>query len=259
MCPRGHCRAQFWGIVAPTMGRHSDAELPVWEEDLVGPSRARDILSSIGWLSRQPEAFQEEIFRRSVPVRYAAGEIIYRLGDPLGGIYGCVSGAVIASIAPGRSIPHILHVLTPGGWTGEACFLSREPRRIELRAALDTQAVYLPLDAMDQMAARDPQLLRNFVQMLMMNLDIVIRSTYDLQDPDEQRRIARALRRVMTLENMPIPLAQAALGILANTSRKTVNAALQRFEKSGWVKRGYRSITITNMKRLTQYAESASD
>jgi CRP/FNR family cyclic AMP-dependent transcriptional regulator len=241
------------------MGRHSDAELPVWEEDLVGPSRARDILSSIGWLSRQPEAFQEEVFRRSVPVRYAAGEIIYRLGDPLGGIYGCVSGAVIASIAPGRSVPHIFHVLTPGGWTGEACFLSREPRRIELRAALDTQAVYLPLDAMDQMAARDPQLLRNFVQMLMMNLDIVIRSAYDLQDPDEQRRIARALRRVMALENTPIPLAQAALGILANTSRKTVNAALQRFEKSGWVKRGYRSITITNMKRLTQFAESGSD
>jgi CRP-like cAMP-binding protein len=127
-----------------------------------------------------------------------------------------------------------------------------------LRAALDTNAVYLPLEAMDQMAARDPLALRYFVQVMIINLDIVMRASYDLQDPDENRRIARALRRVMTLENTPIPLAQAALGILANTSRKTVNAALQRFEKSGWVKRGYRSITITNMKRLTQYAESAS-
>ena len=250
------------------MGRNAIVQLPAalpcadllaWEEDLVGPSRARDILSSIGWLSRQPEAFQDEVFRRSVPVRYAAGDVIYRQGDPLGGIYGVVSGAVIARVAPGKSIPHILHMLTPGGWTGEGPFLSREPRRLELQAALDTNAVYLPLEAMDQMAARDPQALRNFVQIVMVNLDVVLRASYDLQDPDEHRRIARALRRVMTLENTPIPLAQAALGILANASRKTVNAALQRFEKSGWVKRGYRSITITNMKRLANFAESGYD
>jgi CRP-like cAMP-binding protein len=246
-------------MVAATMGRNASAELPVWEEDLVGPSRARDILSSIGWLSRQPEAFQEEVFRRLVPVRYAAGDIIYRLGDPLGGIYGFVSGAVIASSAPGKSVPKIIHILAPGGWTGEGPFLSREPRRLELRAVLDTNVAYLPLEAMDQMAARDPLALRYFVQIMIINLDIVLRASYDLQDPDENRRIARALRRIMALENTPIPLAQAALGILANTSRKTVNAALQRFEKSGWVKRGYRSITITNMKRLVQYAESGSD
>ncbi len=145
----GQCRAQFSGIVAAMMGRTATtkeltaltcAVLSVdGEEDLVGPSRARDVLSSIGWLSRQPEAFQEEVFRRSVPVRYAAGDVIYRLGDPLGGIYGVVSGAVIASMAPPRAVPHIIHVLTPGGWTGEGPFLSREPRRIELRAALDTQ------------------------------------------------------------------------------------------------------------------------
>lgn len=240
------------------MGRNANEELPAWEEDLVSPSRARDILSSVGWLSRQPETFQEEVFRRSVPVRFAAGNVIYRQDDPVGGIYGFVSGAVIAKMAPPHGPPQILHVLTPGGWTGEACFLSREPRRIELQAALETQAIYLPLDAMDQMA-RDPQAIRYFAQILIMNLDLVMRAFYDLQDPDENRRIARALRRIMSLENTPIPLAQAALGILSNASRKTVNAALQRFEKSGWVKRGYRSITITNMKRLTLFAESGSD
>jgi len=236
------------------------AGLPVdLEEDLIGPSRSRDVLSSVGWLSRQPEAFREEVFRRCVPVRFAADEIIYRIGDPVGGIYGFASGAAIASMAPLRAAPRIIHVLTPGGWTGEGPFLSREPRRLELRAALDTKAVYLPLEAMDHMAARDPLLLRNFVQILIMNLDILMRASYDLQDSDEHRRIARALRRIMTLENTPIPLAQAALGMLSNTSRKTVNAALQRFEKSGWVRRGYRSITITHMKRLTQFAESAPD
>jgi hypothetical protein len=47
--------------------------------------------------------------------------------------------------------------------------------------------------------------------------------------------------------------------MLSNASRKTVNAALQRFEKSGWVKRGYRSVTITHMKRLTRFAEGTPE
>ena len=252
------------------MGRHSRrkikradpglADLPIdREENLVGPSRARDILSGIGWLSRQPAAFQDEVFKHSVPVQYAVGEVVYRLGDKPGGIYGIVSGALIASMAPLGAVPHILHVMTPGSWIGEGPYFARDARRIDLRAALDTRAVYLPLDAMDHMTARDPLVLRNFVQILIINIDIVMRASYDLQDPDEHRRIARALRRIMTLENTPIPLAQSALGMLANASRKTVNAALQRFEKAGWVKCGYRAITITNMKRLTQYAESDAE
>ena len=72
---------------------------------MVGPSRAREILSSIGWLSLQPEEFQEEVYSRAVPVKYRAGEVIYRLGDPLGGIYGFVSGAVVVSVAPPNALP----------------------------------------------------------------------------------------------------------------------------------------------------------
>jgi CRP/FNR family cyclic AMP-dependent transcriptional regulator len=251
--PEGQCQAEFSGIVAPAMGR----DMP--EEDLIGASRARDVLSQLGWLARQPAGFREEVLQRAVPAKFGAGDVVYRLGDPIGGIYGVVSGALVASVAPPRALPQILHVLTPGDWTGEGSFLSREPRRIELRSVLDTQVAYLPLDAMDQMAARDPSAMRNFVQILMMNLDIVLHAFHDLQDPDEHRRVARALRRIAAVEHAPIPLAQAALGLLANVSRKTVNAALQRFAKAGWIRKAYRSVTITDMQGLTGFAENTAD
>ena len=228
-------------------------------DEVVGPSRARDILSTIGWLSLQPAEFQAEIFRRSVPVKYSAGNVIYRMGGPLGGIYGIVSGAVVVSAAPRNAVPHPLHMLTTGAWIGEGCFLSREPRRVGLQAAIDTSAIYLPIDCMDQMAGSDPLATRRFTQILLMNLDIVIRAFHDLQDPDEHRRIARSLRRVAPMENTPIPIAQSALGMLANTSRKTVNAALQRFAKAGWAKTGYRSVTVTNLKGLDRFAEGEID
>jgi hypothetical protein len=93
---------------------------------MVGPLRAREILSSIGWLSLQPEEFQAEVFKRAVPIKFRAGDVSYRLGDP------------------------------PGGWSGEGSFLSRQPRRLGLTAAIDTTGIYLPLELMDQMAGRDP-------------------------------------------------------------------------------------------------------
>lgn len=224
---------------------------------LIGPSRALDTLSSSGWLSLQPPEFQAEVFRRAVPKRFAAGEAIYCKGDPVGGVYGIVSGAVIVLAAPPAATPQLLHVITPGGWIGEGPFLSREPRRVGLQAALDTEAIYLPLDCMDQMAQRDPSVTRRFTHMLLLNVDIVIRAFYDLQNPSEQHRIALALRRVAAVENVPIPLSQAALGILANASRKTVNAVLQRFAREGWVKTGYRSITVLDLAGLRAYAEGA--
>jgi CRP-like cAMP-binding protein len=229
------------------------------EIDLIGPSKARDLLTGIGWLSQQPEEFQDQVFRHAVSVKYRAGEVIYRLGDPVGGIYGFVSGGVIASVAPPQATPQLMHVLTPGSWTGEGPFLSRQPRRLALQAAIDTAAIYLPLEQMDQMAGRDPMATRRFTQILMMNLDLALKAFYDLQDPDEHRRIARALRRVAALEQVPIPLAQAALGMLSNTSRKTVNAALKRFAEKGWVRTAYRSIIVNDLKALTRFAESGRD
>jgi CRP-like cAMP-binding protein len=226
------------------------------EDLLIASAKAREVLGGSGWLSLQPEEFRDEVLRRALPVKYGAGDVIYRIGDPLGGIYGVVSGAVIANVAPPKATPLLVHVLTPGGWTGEGPYLSRQPRRLELRAAMDTSAVYLPLEMMDQMTERNPAAARCFTQIVMMNLDVVLRAFHDLQDPDEYRRIARALRRLTGGVAKPIPLSQAALGILANASRKTVNAALQRFTKSGWVKKGYRSIAIIDPVALSRFAES---
>jgi CRP-like cAMP-binding protein len=228
-------------------------------EIVIGPSKARGVLSGVGWLAKQPKDFQANVFQRASLVQYAAGEVIYLIGDPLGGIYGVVSGAVLVMVAPPKATPQPMHVITAGGWIGEGPFLSRDPRRVGLRAATETQALYLPLDAMDQMASQDPTVIRPFTQILLINLDLLVRAFYDLQDPDEYKRIARSLRRVVASEGVPIPLTQTALGIMSNASRKTVNAALQRFEKAGWVKSGYRAITITDLEALREYAEGTSD
>lgn len=216
-------------------------------------AETKDILMRTGWLSQQPEAFQKEILRRSTLLHFMPGDVIYRVGDPLGGVYGIVSGAVAVVTSPSTAAPRLFHVGVPGDWIGEGPFLVREPRRVGVQAAVETFAMHLPLDAMDQIASEDPLAMRRFIKILMNNLDTLVCAFYDLHNSDEDFRIASALARITSERNHIVPLSQSDIGTISNTSRKRVNLALKRFETTGWLKRGYRSIAITDRAGLLRF------
>jgi CRP-like cAMP-binding protein len=219
----------------------------------ISRAEAERVVSETGWLSLQPANFRAEILRRCVVQHFAAGETLYHFGDPLGGIYGVVAGIMSVDSSPRHATPLLMHIGIPGMWTGEGCFFTRQPRRIELRAVVDSCMMHLPLEAMDQIAARDPNSVRNFAQILMMNVDTLLRIIHDLQQRDASRRIASVLWRISP-EGRPIPLSQTEIGTMANASRKQVNAALQKFEAQGWVENSYRSIILTKVAELRRHA-----
>jgi CRP/FNR family cyclic AMP-dependent transcriptional regulator len=221
----------------------------------INRAAAERIMSERGWLPLLPEVFRTEVLRRSLLLHFAPGEAVFHLGDPAGGIYGLVAGSVSISLAPAGATPRLILLGVPGHWTGEGCFLTRKPRRGELRAAAETTMLHLPLDAMDQMAARDPETIRHVATMLMMSVEFLFRVIHDLQKPEADRRIASVLQRTTWIGDVPVPLTQSEVGIMANASRKQVNAALKRFSEAGWVANTYRSITITDPGALRRFAE----
>ena len=132
---------------------------------------AERIMSHRGWLPLLPEAFRTEVLRRSILLQFAPGQAVFRLSDPMGGIYGLASGVVSVSIAPSGSTPRLILLGVPGHWTGEGCFLTRTPRRGELRAVTDTTMLHLPLDVMDQLAEQNPEVAHHVALMLMMSVE----------------------------------------------------------------------------------------
>lgn len=220
----------------------------------VSREQAVSILSTRGWLSMQPEKFRAAILSQGVLQHFAPGHVIYRLGDALGGIYGLVSGTVTVNIAPSDHTPQLIHLGAVGAWTGEGCFLTRQPRRLELRALVETSMMHVPLDTLDRMAAQDAEVVRYVAQSVMMGVDVLVRVIHDLQIPEAARRIAAVLQRATWIGEVPVPLTQAEIGAMANASRKQVNAALQRFAAAGWISNTYRSITIIDAERLRRFA-----
>lgn len=207
-------------------------------------------LAQAGWLSRQPEDFRTEVFRRAILQSFSAGTLIYRAQDPAGGIYGVVSGTVAVVSGTSRSVPVQIHYGTSRGWIGIGPFLTGGPRQVELRAVTDCALMHLPLAAMEQMVARDPEAIRMFAQVALANLEVALQVIHDLLLPDAARRVAAALLRATRTEDQPIPLSQAELGAMANVSVRQVNTALQDFVAKGWLQQRYRSLTVTDAAAL---------
>lgn len=208
-----------------------------------------------GWLARVPEGFRAEVLRRSILMHFSAGETIYRVGDPPGGLFGLVSGTMSINMAVAGALPRLVMLGIPGHWTGEGGFLTRTPRRIELRAVVETTVFHLPIEVMDQMAARDIDVVHHIATLLVVSVEFLMRMVHDLQKPDVDRRVASVLHRTSWIGEVPIPLSQAELGVMANASRKQVNATLKRFTEAGWLENSYRSITVTDVVALRRFAE----
>lgn len=216
---------------------------------------AEKILCESGWLAHLPETFRIQLLNRAILLKFESNQPIFRFGDPVGGIYGLVTGTVTVNSAPPGATPRLIHLGIPGAWTGEGCFMTGQPRRGELRALGETWMMHVPLASMEQLAAHNPNVVRAFGAISVLGIDVLIRVIHDLQKRDAGRRIAAVLHRAAGIGDVPIPLSQAELAVMANVSRQQVNVALQRFSASGWVEQNYRAVTVTDPQALHDYAE----
>ena len=217
--------------------------------------KAEQVMSEGAWLASMAKPFRTDLLRHSHLQKFAPGQIIYRYGDPVGGMYGLVAGSLTINSAPPEATPRLIHLGMPGAWTGEGPFLTGQPRRVELRTLGGAWMMHVPLDALEQMAARDAGVSRAIAMNTVFTVDVLIRIVHDLQKRDVGRRIASVLQRAGWLGDVPIPLSQTDLGVMANASRQQVNMVMQRFVVAGWVNYTYRSFTVINPQALRQFSE----
>ncbi|WP_425359651.1 Crp/Fnr family transcriptional regulator [Enterovirga rhinocerotis] len=220
-------------------------------------AEADAMLRSTGWLALVPPTFADEVLRRSILASFGPNEAMFRFGDPPGGIYGLVSGALTVNSAPPDAVPQLIHLGLQGAWTGEGSFMTGQPRRGELRALSPVQMMHLPLAEMERLAGNDVRAAKAFGTITVLGVDVLIRVIHDLQKRDADKRIAAVVHRLAGVPTQAIPLSQTELGIMANASRKQVNAALQRFAASGWLAKGtgYRAVSVIDPRALRAFSE----
>jgi len=214
----------------------------------------RHVLKQWGWLSHLPAELQDTVLSAGRERQFDRGSAVFAVGDPPGGAYAIVEGEVAITIAPGPAGPHLVHLARPGLWIGEGAFFTRQPRRVGLEALSKSTLFHLPLDAMDRLTHSDPEWMRRFGQMLMLNVDLALHTIDDLLIPDPTRRVIAALVRCLgDREGGKLAISQSELGRMTNVSRKVVNRVVGTLANAGLVQQGYGQIEVLSTKALARF------
>jgi CRP-like cAMP-binding protein len=212
---------------------------------------ARKIAVTHGWLSLTPPPFQNAVLQRCRLQSCKAGQTIYMVGDPPGGMYGLVSGGLGVTIAPGERGPYFGHLARPGTWFGEAAAMTRQPRRVGLTATRDAELLHLPLSKIDEIVSEDPSAWRMFALVTLGHLDMAIGACDDLMMRDHVKRCVAILLRLGGCRHVSAPatlididLSHDDIATLANVARTTAGSVLRSLEKAGQIEQSYRRIRI---------------
>ncbi len=225
---------------------------------------AERIVCARGWLTHMPDAFRNEVLRRSTLKHYDPRQPVFRQGDETGGMYGMVEGSLIISLAANVSGPYAASFARPGDWLGEGPAVMDQPRYVSATARATTSLFQLPLSAIREIATATPLFWRYLAINVTLNLKTVIQRYDDLLIPDARRRVAAVLLRLSGYDEVGSPYAdpeilmtQSEVAEITRLTRNGLAGVLERL--GGLVTVGYGHITITDAKALTRLVREGQD
>ena len=223
----------------------------------IGQAEKR-IMGARGWLAHVPDTFRAEVFSRCSLSHYKPGQLIYDLGDPVGGLRGLLGGRVEVLLGNGEDQHVLAHVAQPGDWFGDYAVFTRKRRMVGLRIKTAVRLLHLPLPAIDDMVAVDPGAWRWFGMLPVTNLQAALLGVEDLMQRDSRRRCLAVLSRLAIPEQdadgaLVANVSQDDLATMCNLSRSAVAAYLADFEREKLIKRGYGQIRILHPASMRGY------
>lgn len=230
-------------------------------------AEARAQLQRIGWLSQMPEPFRQNLLGRCRLQKVAAGERVYGLDDPPGGIYGVASGSVSMALAPQERGPYFGHVMGPGSWFGLAAAMHKQSRVVGMTATRASALLLLPMAEFDALVTETPAAWRFFTALALINTGIAMGAADDLLIRDTSRRCIATLLRLAGLRssgsmNPPlseVDVTQEELAYLSNLSRNATGLLLRDLQKRNLIELAYKSIRIRDAAGLQELVRSGGE
>jgi CRP-like cAMP-binding protein len=222
------------------------------------PLSTLDTIRYHGWLNYISEELRQAVLERCHVRSAAAGDIIFRIGDPSDGVYGVVSGAFAFEVAPIERGPQLVHAFTAGTWVGEAEIFTNRARLGTLVALRASEYLFLSLAHIEQLAESGLDIWRGLGALAGSHVELALVAIDDLTIRPPKERIAAILlrfagARLSDVPDDPIPvvkITQTDLAKIANTSRSTVVRVLGKFEAAGSIEPRYGSITLLDCQAL---------
>ncbi|MDE2491139.1 MAG: Crp/Fnr family transcriptional regulator [Elusimicrobia bacterium] len=205
---------------------------------------------------RTPPAALRRLAAVARPKPLAAGEHLFREGDPAGEAAVLTKGLAVSSIGRRSGRSAMVEVLRAGDVWGVLSSLTGGANLCDVRALEPSAAVLLPAAELFRLADSSPALSRA----LLRAAEVRFRRLADLHALSGERSPRKICGILLWLHGSAgesVPLTQAAIAELAGLALETVSRAMSAYKKRGWISYTRRRITIERPDLLRRFLEDA--
>ena len=223
-----------------------------------GQQRAR-VLASCVLFSQLPEGALLRLAGLASVRQCRRGQILFAEGDAGDSLLVVVAGSMKAYVTTEQGDEFLLAVVGPGETLGELALADGGGRSATVSALSAASVLRLPRDAVLELARSEPALMDALLVVLASVIRRLNGHAADLAFLDLPRRVGKLLlapRAAAQGDAVGGALTQTEMAARVGASRQSVNAALQEFQRRGWIRIAAREISIRDPSALARFVGS---
>jgi CRP/FNR family transcriptional regulator len=209
-------------------------------------------LKKVPYFSNLSQFELDELAKSLVMRKFGANNIIFHLGDPGGLLYIISSGKVKISRSTPEGQEALLAILGPGDFFGELALLDDFPRSATAEAIEDAEMLTLHREEFLHFLEGNVVFMQQLLSTLSKRIRHLNSQISDIFFLDLPARLARNLLNLSEqhgkeVDNgvmIDISLTQTDMAEMSGATRVSINKALARFRKAGWVSTQGRHVII---------------
>ncbi len=206
-----------------------------------------------------------ELADRLVLRRFGPGQVIFHHGDPGGLLYIISKGKVKINYSTPEGQEATLAILGAGDFFGELALLDDSPRSASAQALEITDTLTLHREDFRRYLGSNPQFALHVLQSMARNIRRLNSQLSDIFFLDLPGRLARTLLRLADQHGRPaeegivieLSLTQTDLAEMTGATRVSINKALGRFRRAGWIKIKGRRLTLLDRTALENLIQAS--
>lgn len=214
------------------------------------------------WFSHLPAPFQHSLLAHARLRQLAAGQYLFKRGDPPCGLYAVLDGALRVSAVNEQGKEAILSLVESPFWFGEICVFDGQPRTHDACAVGPCTLLQVPQQVLLNILDETPRYWRDLALLMSQKLRLSFIGLEQLSLMPASVRLAHRLLMIVEgygdIEHSKrvLQLPQEDLAAMLSLSRQTTNALLKDLQAQGIVRLGYGEIEILDVQGLRAAAHS---
>lgn len=172
------------------------------------------------------------------PVDVSRSAFIYRQAERADQVFFIEAGLVKIDGASPEGRHAVIALLGAGSFFGESCLAGHMVRKTNASALLDSRLLSIRKRTMMRLLHSDPSVSRYFTAYMLRRLARAEEDLMDLRVNSMERRLARALLVLASMDDAPSVLAainQQTLAEIVGSTRPRINELLSKFRRLGYI------------------------